>query len=439
MDTTALRSAVGASIADYVARNPRSAARAAAAAKVMPGGNTRTVLHFEPFPLAFDRGAGPHLWSLDGDRYTDFLGEYTAGLYGHSNPVIIEALHAAIDRGISYGGTTDLEHRLAELMCARFPSMELVRFTNSGTEANLMAIALALDHTRRRKIMAFRGGYHGGVLAFGSGAPSPVTVPHAFVLADYNDVEQTRVLIREQAAELGAILVEPMLGSGGCIPATNEFLAMLRAEATAAGAVLIFDEIMTSRLGPSGAQGLEGVVPDLTTVGKYLAGGMSFGAFGGSLGLMSGYDPARPGSLFHAGTFNNNVLSMSAGIAGLSRVLTDDVLVELNARGDRLRVDLNAVAQRHGIAIHVSGRGSIMAIHPGPRSYNVREKLDDGRNRVKDLLFFDLLAAGYWIAARGMLTLSIPVTEELCEGFVATFDAILTRRADLLRKHAGAA
>ena len=407
------------SIARYTARNPESERRAARAAEVLPGGNTRSVLHFDPFPLAFARGEGAQLWSLDGDRYVDLLGEYTAGLYGHSHPVILDAVREALDGGISYGGTNDLEHRFAELLCRRFPAMERVRFTNSGTEANLMALALALHHTGRREVLAFKGGYHGGVLAFGSGEPSPVTVPHAFVLGDYDEVEATRALIRAHAETLGAILVEPMLGSGGCIPASGAFLRMLREEATATGAVLIFDEIMTSRLGPQGVGGLEGIAPDLMTVGKYLAGGMSFGAFGGRRELMSAYDPTRPGSLFHAGTFNNNVLSMSAGIAGLGRVLTDEALTALNERGDRLRADLDRVAADLDVPVHVSGRGSLMTVH--------------SREPVKRLLFFELLDSGHWIAARGMIALSLPVTDELCAGFVSAFETILSRHREVLR------
>ena len=420
-----IAAAVEAAVGRYVERNPSSARRAQAASEVLPGGNTRSVLHFDPFPLAFARGEGAHLWSLDGDRYTDFLGEFTAGLYGHSHPVILDAVRSALDRGISYGGTNELEHELAALLCRRFEALELVRFTNSGTEANLMALALAVHHTGRREILAFKGGYHGGVLAFGSGEPSPVTVPHAFVVGDYDAVEATRALIRSHS--LAAILVEPMLGSGGCIPASPEFLAMLREEATATGAVLVFDEVMTSRLGPSG------VVPDLMTVGKYLAGGMSFGAFGGRRELMSAYDPRQPGALFHAGTFNNNVLSMSAGIAGLTHVLTDAALGELNARGERLREELNRVAAARDVPLHASGRGSLLTIHPGPRAFNSAEPPDEGRELVKKLLFFELLDVGQWIAARGMLALSLPVTDSDCAAFVAAFDAIVARHADLLR------
>jgi glutamate-1-semialdehyde 2,1-aminomutase len=405
-----LPSALADAIARYTARNPKSRARAERAARVLPGGNTRSVLHFDPFPLAFAHGEGAFLTSLDGDRYVDLLGEFTAGLYGHSNPVILDAVREALDHGISYGATNDLEHQLAELLCARFDALELVRFTNSGTEANLMALALATHHTGRNDILVFKGGYHGGVLAFGGGEPSAVTVPHAWVLGDYDDVEGTRALIRGHAGTLAAILVEPMLGSGGCIPASPAFLRMLREEATAAGAVLVFDEVMTSRLPRPDVR------PDLMTLGKYLAGGMSFGAFGGRRDLMDAYDPTRPDALLHAGTFNNNVVSMRAGIAGLTHVLTDDALAALNARGDRLRARLNAIADGHDVT--VTGSGSLMTIHPRSQ-------------QLKPLLFFELLDSGHWIASRGMLALSLPVTDELTDDFAGAFEAILTRHAAL--------
>jgi len=416
-----LEAAVADAIARYAARNPASARRAERAARVLPGGNTRSILHFDPFPLAFARGEGRYLWSLDGDRYTDFLGEFTAGLYGHSEPRILDAIRSALERGLSYGGHNELEAQLAELLCARFDAMELVRFTNSGTEANLMALALALHHTGRREVLVFKGAYHGGVLAFGSGEPSPVTVPHAWVLGDYDDVEGTRALIRER--RLAAILLEPMLGSGGCIEASDAFLAMLREEATAAGTVLVFDEVMTSRL-PRRA-----VVPDLMTVGKYLAGGMSFGAFGGRAELMSHYDPGRPGALFHAGTFNNNVVSLSAGIAGLRDVLTDEALAGLNARGDRLRDALNRASE--GL-LHVSGSGSLMTIHPGPRAYNASEPPDARRELVKRLVFFELLDRGHWVATRLMLALSLPLTDAQCDEFAGALAAIVARHRALL-------
>jgi glutamate-1-semialdehyde 2,1-aminomutase len=417
-----LRDAVRTEVGRYADRNPRSAERHERAGKSMPGGNTRSILHFEPFPLAFARGEDGHLWSLDGDRYADFLGEFTAGLYGHSQAAILDAVRDALDRGLSFGGVNDLEPRLAELLCARFPSVDLVRFTNSGTEANLMALALAVATTGRRKVLVFRGGYHGGVLAFAD-APSPVTVPHDWVLADYDDVEGTRALIREHGAGLAAVLVEPMLGSGGCVPASDAFLGMLRAETSACGALLVFDEVMTSRLAPGGLQSLVGVTPDLTTLGKYLGGGLSFGAFGGRADLMASYDPSRPGALFHAGTFNNNVLTMSAGIAGLEEVLTDEVLTDVNRRGDRLRAELDAVAAPSGL--HVSGRGSLMTIHPAPRPVIASAPVSERQALVKELVFFGLVNRGFWLARRGVLTVSIPTTDAMCDELVEAFAEVV--------------
>jgi glutamate-1-semialdehyde 2,1-aminomutase len=433
-DLTELQSMVEEAIARYVSANPASARRHREAEQVMPGGNTRTVLHFEPFPLTFDHGEGSYLWSVDGARYTDFLGDFTAGLYGHSAPEITEAVRSALSRGISFGGPNTLEHQLAGLLCSRFPSMDLVRFTNSGTEANLMSLALALHVTGRRRVLTFRGAYHGGVLAFG-GEPSPTNVPHDFVLGDYNDVEGTREIIANNSHALAAILVEPMLGSGGCIPATPEFLQTLRDEASSCGAILIFDEVMTSRLAPGGVQELENLIPDLTTHGKYLAGGMSFGAFGGRRDLMKNFDPSLPAALAHPGTFNNNVVSMSAGIAGLTQVLTDRALTELNARGDRLRRGINDIAARHDVALHASGRGSLMTIHPATRSLVFGTGLDRAQALARELIFFDLIDAGLWTARRGMITLSLPITDQQCREFLAAFDAIIENRAPVLRRH----
>lgn len=430
VDRSLLHAALQSEVERYVDSNPRSAARHRRATNSMPGGNTRSVLHFEPFPLAFERAEGPYLWSLDGDRYADFLGEFTAGLYGHSQHVILEAVRDALDRGVNFGGVTDLEPRLAELICARFPSLDLVRFTNSGTEANVMALALAVASTGRRKIMVFRGGYHGGVLIFGA-EPSPVTLPHEWVLADYNDVAATRALVREYRASLAAVLVEPMLGAGGCVPASQEFLEMLRAECSATGAVLIFDEVMTSRLSPGGLQSLTGVTPDLTTLGKYLGGGMSFGAFGGREDLMAAFDPTRPDALFHAGTFNNNVLTMSAGIAGLEHVLDDTTLAEVNQRGDRLRTALNELARPAGL--HVSGRGSLMTIHPAPPPIAPATPLSEVQEAIKGLLFFALVNRGFWLARRAMLTVSIPMTDQLVDELVARFGEIVETHQELWR------
>src|SRR3990172_732571 len=225
--------------ARFSAANPKSAAQYQAATGSMPGGNTRSVLYYTPFPVTIARAEGATLEDIDGHRYTDFLGEYTAGLYGHSHPVILEAIREALDGGLVFGGPNRHEPELARLLCERFPSLDLVRFTNSGTEANLMALATARAATGRERILAFQGGYHGGVLSFAYGVSSPINAPFPCVLAPFNDEAATLALIERHARELAAIIVEPVVGGGGGIPGTRPFLETLRQAAARHGIVLI--------------------------------------------------------------------------------------------------------------------------------------------------------------------------------------------------------
>jgi glutamate-1-semialdehyde 2,1-aminomutase len=289
-----------------------------------------------------------------------------------------------------------------------------------------MAIALARVVTGRPGIAVMRGGYHGGLLYFGGGG-SPVNAPYEAIVLDYNDVEGARASIREHADRLAAVVVEPVLGSGGVIPATREFLQALQEEARAHGVLLILDEVMTSRLSPSGAAPLFGLTPDLLTLGKYLGGGLSFGAFGGRADLMGRFDPSQPGALPHAGTFNNNVLSMAAGLAGLTQVLDDARLEALNARGDRLREQLNAVMAPHGWV--ATGMGSMVGFHPVSGPVRSLADLADADDRRRELLFLDLLERGFYVAPRGFIALSIEVTDDDVDEFVAAVAEALAARS----------
>jgi glutamate-1-semialdehyde 2,1-aminomutase len=401
----------------YIARHPASAAQYEAACAHLPGGNTRSVLFYDPFPLAIVKGQGARLWDADGHEYTDLLGEFTAGIYGHSNPVIRAAIDAALDQGINLSGHNLLESRLAALVNERIPSMQRLRFTNSGTEANLMALASAIAFTGRRRVLVFKGGYHGGVLSFVNGVGSPINVPHEFIVSRYNDLAHARSLIADNAAHLAAILVEPMQGAAGCIPGDADFLRGLREAAHAVGAMLIFDEVMTSRLSPGGRQQLLGITPDLTTVGKYIGGGMSFGAFGGRADVMALFDPRRPGHLPHAGTFNNNVLSMSAGIAGLSQLYTAEAAVALNQRGDALRERLNALCRQRGAELQFTGLGSLMNVHATARPIRNIEDLPTDGQPLRDAFFFHLLEHGFYTARRGFISLSLPLTDDDLDRF----------------------
>ncbi|MBM3600989.1 MAG: aminotransferase class III-fold pyridoxal phosphate-dependent enzyme [Alphaproteobacteria bacterium] len=415
----------------FTRANPDSKRRYDGATKVMPGGNTRTVLFFGPFPLTIARGEGCQLWDTDGHRYVDFLGEYSAGLYGHSNPIIRAAIERALADGIALGGHNKVEAELASLVCARFPSLERVRFCNSGTEANLFALVAARAHTGRNKIMVMQGGYHGGVFYF-SGDGSPINAPFSFVKTRYNDIEGTLKLIELHARDLAAVIVEPMMGGGGCIAADAEFLRMLREATRKHGVVLIFDEVMTSRLTPSGLQGKHGITPDLTTLGKYIGGGLTFGGFGGRAEIMDRFDPRRPDAWPHAGTFNNNILTMSAGAAGLSQVYTPEVAVSFNARGDKLRARLNALAEKRGLPVQFTGIGSMMTVHVLRGAIRSPDDLARKDKRWADLFHLDMIGRGYYLARRGMITLSLPMTDADLDGFAQAIEDWLDERRDLI-------
>lgn len=433
-----LQSALAEAKQAYTERNPKSFARQQEACEAMPGGNTRTTLHNAPFPLTVVRGEGCRLWDADGHEYIDVLGEYTAGIYGHSHPVIRAAIDKALNHGWNYGGRNENEGKLAKLIADRMPSIDLVRFTNSGTEGNVMALAGARVFAQRKgrtkatKVMVFHGGYHGGVLYFVSGG-SPVNMPYEYVVAPYNDIEGTRALLAKHGEEVFAVLLEPMQGSHGCLPGDVDFLKMVREETKARGITMIFDEVMTSRLSSGGLQARYGITPDMTTLGKYIGGGMSFGAFGGKREIMELFDPTKPDALPHAGTFNNNALTMAAGVAGYGEIYTAEAAKELNDRGDRIRERLNAICQKAGVAFQFSGIGSMMTAHATARPIRTAADIASSNQDAKELFFFDMSAAGIWIARRGFVALNVMIGDAEGDRFVAAVEEFVSARKALLK------
>ena len=362
------------------------------------------MLHFDPFPFRVASASGAEITDVDGHTYVDFLGNYTAGLFGHSPKVIADAVNEALADGFALGATHPTEIELAELLCARFDALERVRFTNSGTEANLMAIGTALHHTRRTGVGVFDGAYHGGVLSFGHGGSHPLNVPHRFVVEPFDDLGALDRMFADH--DLGCVIVEAVQGAGGCIPASGEFLTELSQRCMDTGTLLILDEVMTSRLSPGGAQALYGIRPDLMTLGKYLGGGMTFGAFGGRADVMAHFDPSAGGLLTQAGTFNNNVVTMTAARTAISQLLDDERLEELNGRGDALRNSLNGALADRDHKMWVTGRGSMLTVHAE----------DD---RVLDLYFHAMLSSGHYLARRGFIALSFEIDDSHCERLVA--------------------
>jgi len=289
--------------------------------------------------------------------------------------------------------------------------MEQLRFCNSGTEANIWALTAARQLTGRKKIIAFRDAYHGGAIKFPNGH-SALNIPFDFVLAEFNDTAGTEELIHAIGSELAAVIVEPILGAGGNIPADRKFLEMLRKATRKTGALLIFDEVKTSRIGPAGFQGLLGIEPDLTTLGKFIGGGLTFGAFGGSSEIMAHFNPKNPGHWNHAGTFNNNVCTMAAGCAAMGEVYTPRRAQEFLEYSEAFRLSLNALFAAQGAPMYANGMGSMIAIHFSRNPTMRTTDITAGCRAMRPLLHLEMLLAGVLICSRGDMFLSLPMTEQ---------------------------
>ena len=471
--STSVAAAVASAHATFLASNQKSAQLHKDAAQHMPGGNTRTVIYAEPFPLAIESGEGNKLTSVDGRTYTDFLGEFSAGLFGHSHPRIAEAVQAALASGWNYGGESVCEKKLAAKVTQRFADggVDLIRFTNSGTEANTFAIGAALEFTGRKKIVIFSSGYHGGTFVFpmdlcrwthngrvGEAPCRNMNLPHEFVAAPYNNLADTAAIIDALPKDsLAAILIEPVQGSGGCRPASPEFLRYLRDTCDKLGAMLIMDEVMSSRLGMAGALAAvpgETLKADLMTFGKWIGGGMTFGAFGGRKDVMSLFDPALGSArrLMHPGTYNNNVFTMNAGLAALE-IFNAEAVADLNARGDRMKQGITQALFETGL--YSKEHGQYLSDVLEVDSFSEETKLYTGKDSAPVALppvfissrgsmlnlRFSGPDAGYWhnvyyhfmlekgiyLASRGYTPLNLVITDGDVDMFVAAVKEFLEK------------
>ena len=432
-----LAAAIGEAESAFVTSNPESARCAERSRHSLPGGNTRTTLHFNPFPLVIASAKEGTVTDVDGHSYADFVNEYSAGMFGHSSKVIFDAIQQVLGAGINLGGPNRYEADLAERIIARFPSMDRIRFCNTGTEANLLAMGTARAVTGRSKVLVFDGAYHGSLFYFHHGA-SPINAPIPVVMAQYNDWADTERVITANASDLAAVIVEPMQGASGCIAGELDFLNNLRALCTRNEIVLIFDEVMTSRTSTGGLQKRLCISPDMTTLGKYIGGGITLAAFGGKAEIMNRFDPRSASALPHGGTFNNNVLAMAAGVAAFTHLLTPEAVDRMNSLGDRLRDRLNDFTQHKGIQLQATGVGSLIGLHfhDGPirraadlETNPATAKLADDLSR---LMHFDMLAAGNYTARRGYMALSLATTSEQVEAISCGIERFLLERAHLI-------
>ena len=405
-------------LAHYEARTPASRALYARAARVMPGGDTRTGTFHLPYPLFISRGRGARLWDADGHEYLDLLNNFTSLVHGHAHPAVLAAVARQEGQSTAHGTANALQVELAEVLCARVPSVERLRFCNSGTEATLGALRAAKAFTGKSRVMKMAGGYHGShdQVAVGTSPPFDGPVPIGLspgavsevILGRFNDLDYTADLVRRHRHELAAVIVEPMLGSGAIV-ADRTFLQGLRAVTAECGVLLILDEIITFRLAVGGLQQVFDLAPDLTTLGKIIGGGLPVGAFGGRADVMATYDPTRRGTISHSGTFNGNAATMAAGLATLARY-DHTAVAGLNTAGDAFRARLNGLAQAAGVEAVVVGYGSLMQVHFRAAAPRTPEASADGDGRLVKLLHLALLTRGVFIATRGLIVLSTPMT-----------------------------
>ncbi len=353
----------------------KSRAAFAEAQRVIAGGVNSPVRAFKAVggePLFISRGKGPHIFDLDGNRYIDYVCSWGPLVLGHAHPAVVAALEKAMHDGLSFGAPTERETRLAEVICGAMPSIEKLRFVNSGTEATLSAIRLARGATGRDLIVKFAGCYHGHVdsllVSAGSGAltlgrPSSPGIPAGVtgdtLVARYNDAAGIIKLAAAQGDRIAAIIVEPVAGNMGVVPPEPEFLVTLRKIADEHGIILIFDEVMTGfRVAWGGAQALYQVRPDLTTLGKIIGGGMPVGAYGGRRDLMDQISPDGP--VYQAGTLAGNPLAMACGLATLEELSAAGTYEDLDAAGAKLAAGLTAAAKKAGVATFGTRVGSML-------------------------------------------------------------------------------
>jgi glutamate-1-semialdehyde 2,1-aminomutase len=399
-------------------QRPRSQEWWVRASKSIPGGISRDQLYGRP-PVVIERASGSAVYDVDGNRYIDFVNNYASLIHGHAYPPVIAAVTAQLARGTAYGAANTVEVQLAEALVSRASMPAMVRLVNSGTEAVMLAVQLARHVTGRAVIAKFEGGYHGSyddvrisvkpeTLSGEGSRPQPVAeagvpAPYRTCVLPFGDADLAVEMARGQGKNWACVVVEPMQGSAGMLPAQERLLAGLSREAKRQGFLLVFDEAITYRLGLGGMQDRYGITPDLSALAKIIGGGLPVGAVVGRPDLLQALAPPEPGRIRHSGTFNGNPLTAAAGCAALDHYGSTDI-ERLNELGDSLRSELGAGLSGHGYS--VTGAGSLMNLHGcevPPRQWrdvaaSDRAAVDEVHHRLRD--------QGIHIVARGMISLS---------------------------------
>ena len=432
----------------YLQSTPKSKALWEDAKNFLPGGDSRNSIFWAPYPIFVDSANGCHVIDSDGTDRLDFIGTMTTLILGHSPKPVVDAVEQQMDKGMVYNAPSSHQIDLAKMLCERIPSFDLVRFTNSGTEATLNTIRAARAVTGKSKIAKVEGGYHGShdqvsvSVRTNPAKSGDRTRPDSMaateglgegtldqvIVVPFNETAIAKMRLEENKDDLAAVIIEPMLGSVGMLPATSEFLTMLREFTTTNGIILIFDEVISYRAAMGGCQEYYGITPDMTSLGKIIGGGFSIGAFGGKKAIMDLYDPSQTGGprVAHAGTFNANPVTMIAGAATLEE-LTPEVYKNLTEKTDYLKTEILKVAKELEVPIQVTGLGSLFGIHfTSDELVGYRDiAAEDAAFRHK--VFLGLLNEGILMASNLVGAVSTQIDTAEIDAFVAALQRVLER------------
>ena len=415
------------------------------AQRYLPAGDTRIATYFAPYPTYMITGDGAWLTDYDGNRYLDLLNNYTSLIHGHAQPEIVEQAADQLTRGTVFGSVAQPQVELAKLLTERVPSLELLRFTNSGTEATMLMMRAARAFKNRDIIVKIEGGFHGGhdfvevsvspdLASDGQpearleGRGIPADVLNAVMVAPFNDLPAMAALLQQHHERIAGIIIEPMPNAGGLVPPAPGYLRALRALADEFGVLLLFDEIVTLRLSPGGFQEIANVKPDLTALGKIIGGGFPVGAFGGRSDIMELFNPVRQEDfLFHSGTFNGNNMTMTAGLTAMQRL--DQAAIErVNGMGEQLQAGLRRIFAALGIRAQCLGHGSLQQIHWTDEeiiTLKDASRACQDIGKLRELLHLELLNRDIYTVNRGLFSIATPMQEADIARTLAAVEAAL--------------
>jgi len=427
----------------YMQRTPKSQAHNEKAKQFMPGGDTRSIAYYAPYPFFAEKGSGCYLYDVDGNEYIDFVNNMTSLIHGHAHPHVMAAICRQTEKGTTHGLPVEAQYKLAELLCRRIPSVEAIRFNNTGSEATMFCMRAARAYTGKDGILKMDGGYHGchdfvqvNTMPDLTATDKPRVQPnkgipagvagHIFV-APFNDLDAAEQILKANRDKIAAIMLEPMLGAGGGIGPQAGYLKGLRELADRYDVLLIFDEIISYRLHEGGLQAMADVKPDLTALGKIIGGGLPIGAFGGRKEIMDLFDPNKPAAVDHSGTFSGNAITMAAGFANLE-IYPQKEIDRINALGVRLADGLRSAIRQAGYTGATRGIGSLTGV-----AFTDKPLINSKAVFLSVMPWFELmhyvhlemLNRGIYFMHRGMFVVSTPMTPKEIDLCVTNFEAAL--------------